>query len=244
MSNTVLDWMNLHRLSKPSVVAFLNLQTEIEEILHPCGGDEIELNLDRALDPLCLILKSYAWYFDDLGIERMLSHNVSWVSDVNRVPQDGPLTLHIAEQITVYCYYNGSASDLIALAHEFGHALQLVHLNGRFSPPVDREICAFLGEYILLSYCEGHHPKLYPALAKVWREEHEIYLGQDADILKAALDAPRSPYTYRHNYPVARLAAQNLFSHLSASQIWKMFEGHSGLSKLKALHREEMECVA
>jgi len=244
LSNTVLDWMNLHGLSKPSIVAFLNSQTENKPFLHPHGSDDIEQNFDMSLDPLCVVLKSFAWYFNDPSVEGMLSHNVGWVSDAHSVPQDGPLTWHDAEQITVYCCYKGSASDLIALAHEFGHALQLVHLNGRFSPPVDREICAFLGEHILLSYCEAHHPKLYPALAKVWHGEDKIYLGQDADILKSALDDPQASYAFRHNYPVARLAAHDLFAQMSAPGVLNIFMGHPGLSECTALHRKNLEHVA
>lgn len=231
MNNTVSDWMDLHGISKQNAIGLLDLKIETNMC---AGAYEVKSSgssRGTAFDAKCLVLESFAWFFDDLRIEGMLSNGVSWVSDPKIVPQDGPHTLHAADNITVFCCYSGTKADLVALAHEFGHALQLAYLSGRFSPPVDREICAFFGELILLSYCETRHPKLHKHLSKVWHEETQVYLGQDLENLTIALNHPSSPYEYRQNYPVARVAASTLFSSLSAPEVWKIFKGKSGLAQ-------------
>ncbi len=78
-------------------------------------------------------------------------------------------------------------------------------------PPVARETCAFLGELAVIDHARTQLPDLFGALCDVWRKENEAYLGRDLTALSAAIADPTTPYHYRQNYPVARLAAVELF---------------------------------
>lgn len=106
--------------------------------------------------------------------------------------------------------WTGSADDLMCLAHEVAHALQIMMSGHQLMPPVAREVCAFLGELTLIAYCREHAPSLTDALSDVWHAENERYLGSDLDALSDALKDPETPYQYRLNYPLARLAAIQL----------------------------------
>lgn len=107
--------------------------------------------------------------------------------------------------------WDGRADDLICLAHEVAHALQIMMSDHELMPPVAREVCAFLGELALIAYCREQAPSLNDALSNVWHAENERYLGSDLDALSDALNEPETPYQYRLNYPLARLAAVQLY---------------------------------
>ncbi|PTN04146.1 hypothetical protein C8N32_101345 [Rhodovulum imhoffii] len=79
-------------------------------------------------------------------------------------------------------------------------------------PPLAREVCAFLGELVVIMHARTAAPELYPALCDVWHRENDAYLGLDMDLLAAALADPQAQYHYRQNYPAARLAAVELFN--------------------------------
>lgn len=106
--------------------------------------------------------------------------------------------------------WTGSADDLMCLAHEVAHALQIMMSGHELMPPVAREVCAFLGELALIAHCREHVPSLIDALSDVWHAENECYLGSDLDALSEALKDPETPYQYRLNYALARLAAVQL----------------------------------
>lgn len=114
----------------------------------------------------------------------------------------------IAPQIVMA--WRGTAGDMICLAHEAGHALQIVWSDHAETPVIARETCAFLAEIALLSYAEAHNPSLHAALARVWHRENATYFDADAKVLLSALQDPSTPIDYRCNYPLARLAAWRL----------------------------------
>ncbi|MDX8352565.1 toxin-activating lysine-acyltransferase [Cognatiyoonia sp. IB215182] len=98
----------------------------------------------------------------------------------------------------------------MCLAHEMGHALNFLWCKTHASPPIVREICAFLGELAVLKWAHLHDPKLHQALASVWHAETEVYLTGDLQEMRAALANPDRAYHYRLNYPPARVAAFRL----------------------------------
>ncbi len=55
-----------------------------------------------------------------------------------------------------------------------------------------------------------------------------MYLGRDLEALAQALGAPETPYNYRQNYPIARLAAVELFAQGSGSWLHDLFSAGSG----------------
>ena len=106
----------------------------------------------------------------------------------------------------VSLHYQNRPADLIAMAHEFGHALQIVASwpsgEGQM-PPVARETCAFLTELAVLQHCKGR----FAGLAAAHRADTASYFGQHAAMLEAALQDGTTPYCYEWNYPLARHSA-------------------------------------
>lgn len=127
----------------------------------------------------------------------------------------------------------GTPSDVICLAHEVAHALQILLSGHVHMPPVAREVCAFLGELIVIAHAHEAAPELFSALCGVWHRENEAYLGADAEALLAALADPRALYHYRQNYPIARLAAVDLFERGGGDRMRALFAaGSDGMRHL------------
>jgi cytolysin-activating lysine-acyltransferase len=125
--------------------------------------------------------------------------------------------------------------DLICLAHEASHALQITMSNGSAMPPVARETCAFLGELSLIAYVAKNHPHRLASLLQSWEVENRIYLGTDIDDLICSLENPESFYDYRHNYPIVRLAAVQLFHSGGDLSLDKLFASGSNAMSLLPL---------
>lgn len=134
--------------------------------------------------------------------------------------------------------WRGTVGDLMCLAHEAAHALQIAFSKHEFMPPLGRETCAFLGELLLLEHARKHDAKLFDSLRKVWDEENERYLGLDLDALLEASQSSNAPYDYRQNYPIARLAAVRLFMHGPGEWLEELFS--SGGDVMRYLPLEEM----
>ena len=94
-----------------------------------------------------------------------------------------------------------------------------------FIPPVIREIAAFLGEHVLLSYLKQTNHSAYAATFFEWKRQNNLYLGLDVQALKVALEHPDSGYNYRHNYPLARILAVQLFRSVDHKKLWPVFQG-------------------
>ncbi len=131
---------------------------------------------------------------------------------------DGPKTSPV-----VVMGWQGQPNDLICLAHEVAHAVQ-INLSGHaFMPPMAREVCAFLGELVLLGWLHTHDKALFASLLRVWRTENERYLGEHAEFLAAGLLKPTAPYKYAMNYPLARIMAVHVFENWSPKRIMDLF---------------------
>lgn len=129
--------------------------------------------------------------------------------------------------------WQGSASDLMCLAHEVAHAVQLQLSTGSFMPPIARETCAFLGELALIDWARKTDTPLAAKLLTVWQEENEAYFGEDCDLLRSALADPEASYTYRMNYPLARAAA--IVMHRSGADAQRLFRAGAGAMALMPL---------
>lgn len=135
-------------------------------------------------------------------------------------------------------HWSGSVDDLMCLAHEAAHALQVILSRHEFMPPVGRETCAFLGELLLIEHARKHDAKLFDALRNVWDEENEQYLGSDLDALLEASQNSEAPYDYRQNYPLARLSAVQLFMQGSGEWLEELYSSGGGV--MRHLPLEEM----
>ena len=100
--------------------------------------------------------------------------------------------------------YRHTPFDVLAIAHEFGHAVQIVASYSRHelqSPPVARETCAFLSELAFLEFCTFTD---VPTLSAAHHQEDHNYLKDCGNLLRSGLKSPNATYLYDWNYPIAR----------------------------------------
>jgi hypothetical protein len=124
--------------------------------------------------------------------------------------------------------YDGRVADLLTVAHELGHAVQIAAVGG-FVPPVARELCAFLAELALLDHLRVESPALNPLALAAWGAATRHYV-REGKTLAAALQDPRSVYHYGWNYPIARVLASECHEQLPPSALWSIFENRTRLS--------------
>jgi cytolysin-activating lysine-acyltransferase len=142
-----------------------------------------------------------------------------------------------ADAPAIHLVWSWTADDLICLAHEVAHAAQMILSNGAFTPPVAREACAFLGELALIRYAKSNSHAVYSELQSVWRHENQRYLGDDIIRMANDLKSGSASYHYRHNYPLARVAAMALFMEQGSDTIKDIFA--SGADAMKVLKLQD-----
>lgn len=158
---------------------------------------------------------------------------VNFAPDPARHPR--PFAVYIAEKSTVYasCPLSQSARDMILVAHEFGHALQLHLVADKGVPPILRETCAILAEELMLQAL----PDLAPDEAGPVGARLAAYrardLGPMRDDLLEALRNPTATYRYDWNYPPARSLALGLRGRREAGTMAALFRGEVTLGNLR-----------
>lgn len=131
----------------------------------------------------------------------------------------------------VLCPFEGKFRDAPILAHELGHALQYLWMEGDVAP-ILREMAAFLAELALIqglsvggsfeAPAQGPPSVSAPSkgvsaddpmiehLRRLWDYQTWTIFERRAPALLAALDDPVARYDYGWNYPLARLAVLRL----------------------------------
>lgn len=132
----------------------------------------------------------------------------------------------------VSCSYRGQASDILTVAHEFSHALQIVASANSAMPPLAREVCAFIGEHALLDWARQNASPLLPRLEAAWAADNQCYMGADAERLRKALARKSGAYDYRWNYPVARVLACAIWRHWERAEIIALFRSGAAAPSL------------
>ena len=230
------DWLGLHKLDAMLVqdvlVAFRAGAISPEPFLGSVASDETDATVRLPAKDVC---------FRDI-ISRALACGLEDKADVTdalrgikfaEFPTDGPRIPHTIDPgrggtPVIVMDWQGRVGDLLCLAHECAHALQ-IRLSGHCTtPPIVRETCAFLGELLLVDHARRHDPALFGELLQTWRAENAAYLGTDLDALANAVADPRTVYQYRLNYPVARLAAVQLFKHRARHRLRDLFTNGKG----------------
>ena len=160
----------------------------------------------------------------------------SCVVDFSASPQDAPYTLagEGVDYSKVSMCYKGTPEDIICVAHEFGHAAQNFFAQGSFIPPIQRELAAFISEMSFLKFLAGTHPELEPSVESAWNADSAIYLREDLDQLLTDCADTNSGYSYRWNYPLARIVASELFKTGSADDLSRAFLGKMPLKECLA----------
>ena len=223
----IADWLRLHTLDHDTVY----------DCLAAIGGGQMDLDVqgvapvegalgDAGYASVGVVLTSVI----GPALAPLLGMETSAVADLisfirwGEVSEDGhPHTIDHGrgQPPEIRMSWQASASDLICLAHEVAHAVQLQLSAGSFMPPVARETCAFLGELALIDWARKTDTDLAASLLNVWKEENEAYFGEDCDLLRSALADPNASYTYRMNYPLARAAA--IVLHRSGADAQRLF---------------------
>lgn len=223
------DWLALHELDQATCHSLLDairqesagFSTSAERPSPDYDLLDVEVAWLRAVEAMRLFFASQKDIIDDT-FERTTKIRVQQGAKSRKAItlDNGPLTYP-----TIYFSYGGEPRDVLIIAHEFSHALQIRASQGKFVPPIMREVCAFIGESALLSHAMGRDPGRYPILADAWRTDTKRYFGTQRDRLDIALSTPAAPYRYAWNYPIARYLAIQIVEHYSRDRIWSVFQG-------------------
>ncbi|WP_170566120.1 hypothetical protein [Ruegeria atlantica] len=242
---TVSDWLYLHDLDVAVVkdiasACFAETLRDVPKQFSGCGTDKRRVaEIGSLQDGLKqFIVPAFTAEFGHrYDIAGLLSRVQFEQSARNRDGRPSPVDRGEEFRPVVSLNWNGQVADLIALAHESAHIVQLALSRHDPMPPVARETCAFLGELLLLRYLQAQAPDLFGALCRVWSIENGGYLVEDFDLLWAALADLDTPYRYNLNYPLARLTAAYLFDQ-QAFSLTVLFE--SGSRAMRFLPVDEM----
>ena len=232
----VSDWLALHSLEADQTTRILLTSRQPTRNTAETGSAKA-LDARLAFEVQSTIVTGLDIFFHGFTLPSLGNGGVCWISEEQRLPENAPVTVEAGPtgQVIIFCGYRNIAADLIALTHEYGHALQIIQSNAPFIPPVDREVAAFLAEHILLAYLRSIGSPIYKEMQTVWQLEAREYLGADTQQLLWALASPNTAYDYRQNYPLAHIAAARLFRTGDKEQIWRAFNGQLAVAELLEL---------
>jgi hypothetical protein len=242
---TFLDWSKLHGFDPGAIsdcLAALDSNGslfDLAELQGQEGRDDLphfRLEIGQLTTALhAFVSPALAVLFDSCDLAPLIAA-IEWgtIDDVEMVrPHTVDHGVNRAPEIRMA--WRGSTSDLMCLAHEVAHAVQLQLSAGSFMPPVARETCAFLGELALIDWVRKNDPDLASKLLSVWREENAKYFGTDCELLRSALADPERHYSYQMNYPLARAAAVVMWR--SGADFQRLFEAGSEAMALLPLSK-------
>jgi hypothetical protein len=228
---SVSDWLNLHQWTKEDVTEYCYaIKAAYQPNPESSRTDDTvkrrPFDLDHSLQNLVRpSLNTLLGFADAPG------YDMSSVKIIKYSPSQLDLSFtewcEKADGPVIHIIWSGSVADLICLAHEISHAVQMILSAHVFMVPVAREVCAFLGELALIRFATGESDALYHQLCTVWRRQNAQYLGSDVARLLDDLKVILSPYIYRHNYPLARVVAMSLFVSMNCGQLKGFFASGS-----------------
>ena len=219
------DWLSLHDFSVTKIRGFLS-QQRVSFDLECVRTDEQQASITlTASDCWSLVAEALRLKFPALRDE---IETVKQGCEVNfdASKKNPPYTLDRGDDFPyVSVSYRGCASDVICIAHEFGHAVQLFLAGGKFLSPVLREQAAFISELALIDHLRNLNSEMTVCLVASWSQENKVYLVDNVKKLELALKDDGSPYDYCWNYPIARYCAIALSDSLPVVQLEAVFKG-------------------
>ncbi len=232
---TIADWLEFNGLTREAVLRQLAL-------IEPLDGDafdrsEVQPHLGLTADEawaLCAAVMRAAFP----GLKPEIDKIETWAPKClqpKSTKHSKPFTYDLGFQKLpfVSLHYQDRPADLLAMAHEFGHAVQIVASwqsgEGQM-PPVARECCAFMAELALLNAQKGKAEVLL-----VCHQADDIaYFGENKAALEDAFFEDYSPYRYDWNYPLARQLAARLMKARGTDQAVAIFRAGQGGGQLIA----------
>ena len=208
------DWLYIHKLDLNKIKKLVSKipaqnQTFNKKISNSKSGYSADEAWELSAKSLSKLLPRQAPLIEE--VKNKAEKNLS--SNENKLKRPYTLDQGKDDLPFVSCCYMGNIPDLINVAHEFSHAVQIVlsresqTKESAFMPPLYRECCAFLGEIALIDYFEKENSEIHKQLKLVWANENLKYLSTDVSELKQALENNNLEYSYNWNYPIARLVA-------------------------------------
>ncbi len=216
---TLADWLALHGVTADALRPFL--------VLHPSAPPvaptpppfapspaAVAAALTRALPPL------------EPTLARLLDvARFDLAPDPARFPRAFTLADDGTGRPFVSVPLDGTATDLLVLAHEIGHACQALPPGAPLLPPIQRETAALLCEHVLAQA----EPCLAPHLAR-----RIARMARHTPALAGALDHPDTPYGYAWNYPVALTLAARAHQRLTVTDRTSLVTAPGPLAPLLA----------
>lgn len=220
---TLDDWCRLHHITQQQVTRWLGKQDPPRDTQNS-GLTDIDAGQvwHWSADAMAAALPAQR---DAIFAARDMA-DVNTSPDIQRHPT--AFTLHDAGQGRPYVSvpYTGSARDVLTLAHEFGHVIQILNTDAHLTPPVLREVCAFLAEGWLLEYLATFDTLLSDKVRAPWARSVAVDFGaRRAALLDAFHQGPQTPYDYAWNYPLARRLALEAARTLDPQEQWQLFTG-------------------
>ena len=241
----VEDWLDLHGLSAEQCEAVLSRAVYSGDGDPSSRARPTGLTGDSAWKVAATAIEA-AFPQASATIDRVRMNTLRvFGADTARAPRPFTLTGPNGRPIVVL-RYRGRIGDLITVAHEFGHAVQIAASANRFVPPVNREICAFVSELALLRHLGIKFPAMHGPAMAAWQARNADYLGRHVTDLALALKDPEAVYRYSWNYPIARVLASECFAQLPGDPLWAIFENRLPLSGIATFlgcaHRSSPSC--
>ena len=234
------DWQVLHGLDAELCQHIIDFAQQYKITHHNGGTSGSEPSETAGFDNLWdLAADAYIAFFDKKKDFVASVHRKTTKRSLVESAINPPPSFTVDQGDNEYPYVSvtlkGQPVDALVVAHEFSHAVQLVECKGEFMPPASRELCAFIGELILLQFLQRSLQSYYQTVYPHWLRHNQRYFGTQLEQFKLALESPESTYDYLWNYPVARVFSIAAFQTLTPDELWGLFAGKTGLAELVQL---------
>lgn len=228
------DWLDLHGLSPETCIAILeSRQPSQKHTGLPKANLQLDMPSTKEAKGLCLDALTKAFPDKPAALVHLEADTVvNFSPDLDRFPR--AFTLHNDGQGRPYisCPWSGRLSDFLTLAHELGHALQIILSEARDMPPIAREICAYLSEAWLIDHLTAIDHVTATPLKRIRQHRRNQVLSQGSSALLESLNTPTKPYDYNWNYPLAEHLASVLLERQNPSLVAAFFSGLTPLTRL------------
>ncbi|NUH64326.1 hypothetical protein HTT03_03285 [Sulfitobacter sp. S0837] len=219
------DWLAHNGLTPALCSSILQLHPDLSAASElKAGTDPTSYTTQEAWELCARAASSRLPELED-AVHRVLNAaQVNFFPDLARYPR--AFTLHDNGKGVPYisCPWQGCQNDLLTLAHEFGHALQIVASEERRMPPVLRETCASQSELWFIAELKKSDPTLSEKLARVFESRANYTFTRVEPELRAALTKPDQQYQYQWNYPLAQSLAWQFEQQLENGTMVSVFQ--------------------
>jgi hypothetical protein len=220
---TIGDWLTLHDLTPDLCCELLALVAN-----HPTGSAKAP-KITVTCNPVevwsqCGTVIASRMPDAKAAVSHVLSEaRVNFAPDPDKYPR--AFTLHDDGQGHPYVSipWNRTLKDVLALAHEFGHAIQIAAGKGQTIPPATRETCALLAEIWAVTDLKVLQEAERTMLAKTREAGAYHRLTTLSEALVKALSSSETVYDYNWNYPVAQAVATLIEDRNAVDMRWKLY---------------------